>query len=297
MIRFPKTEAEGNSIRVEGPRAVVESICSAIEKLVQEQESQTSDTIDVPQEKHRLLIGRGGEARRNLEQQFRVQINIPRQGESGPVRIAGQPADVEKCKERIAEMTKEQSGETVQVPRSLHHSVANNGQFFRQLRNNHQVTVDHNGQKPPARTAAPAPSRSGAKGSMPLITDDPSSASESHHWETHPLHATGEDGDIAWVLSGPSAEAVAAAKAKLEKALQEAQKQDTVGFLILPDPRAYRHVIGQGGSVINKIRKDSGANIQVPKDQGSGEAISITGTSEGVGQAKEMILQVVADAQ
>ncbi|KAK5113278.1 hypothetical protein LTR62_003615 [Meristemomyces frigidus] len=296
MVRFPKTEAEGNSIRVEGQRAVVEQICAAMEALVKQQESQKNDTLDVAQDKHRLLIGKGGEARRQLEQRFKVQINIPRQGESGPVRIAGQPEDVEQAKAHILEMTKEQAGETMQIPRSCHHSIANNGQFFRNLRNNHQVTVDHAGQRPPPKAAAPTPNRA-AGGAAPLITDDPEESAGSHHWEMHDLHGPSEEGEIPWVLSGPSPEAIAAARSKLEKALQEAQKQDTMGFMILPDPRAHRHIIGQGGSVINRIRKQSGANIQVPKDQTQGEAIQIIGNKEGVEAAREAILEVLRNAQ
>ena len=133
---------------------------------------------------------------------------------------------------------------------------------------------------------------------MPLITDDPSSeGSGQHQWETHSLHSSTEDGEIPWVLSGPSPEALASARAKLERAVDEAGKQDTVGFLILPDPRAYRHVIGPAGSEINRIRKQTGTTIQVPRAGEGGEAIEIMGGSEGVEEARRIILEVVGNAQ
>lgn len=296
MVRFPKSEAEGNNIRVEGQQAVVDQICAAIEALVLAQESQTTDIAEVKPDKHRLLIGRGGEARRALEQQFGVSINVPRQSETGPqrsqVRISGQPSNVESAKAHILNITKDMEGETVSVPARFHHMIADNGQFFRRLRNDHKVTVDHGGQRPPSKPSAPAPTRA-TGGDMPLITDDPSVSANNHAWETHDLHAASEEGDIPWILAGPSPEAVAAARGKLAKAIEDASKQDTVGFLILPDPRAYRHVIGPGGSEINKIRKQSGTKIQVPRDQGQGEAIEITGTMEGVEQARDLILEVV----
>ncbi|KAK3069042.1 hypothetical protein LTR53_012937 [Teratosphaeriaceae sp. CCFEE 6253] len=295
MIRFPKNDQDASGIRVEGQREVVEQICAAIEALVQQQESQATEHADVAQDKHRHLIGKGGEVRRQLEQRFNVSINIPRQGESGPVRIAGQPEDVQKAKAHILELTKDQEGETIPVPRRFHHTVANNGQFFRNLRNNHQVTIDHAGQRPPAKSPTPTPNRA-AGAAMPLITDDPSANTDNHHWELHELHSSADDGEIPWVLSGPSPEALAAARAKLERALQDAAKQDSVGFLILPDPRAHRHIIGQGGSVINRIRKESGANIQVPKTQAEGEAITITGSKDGVEAAREKILEVLRNA-
>ncbi|SMR51785.1 unnamed protein product [Zymoseptoria tritici ST99CH_3D1] len=294
MIRFPKTDVEGNTIRVEGQKSVVDKICSAIEALVKDQESQTTENIEVKPEKHRLLIGRGGETRRNLEQQFGVQINVPRQTDTGPnrsqVRIQGQAENVEKAKAHIIELTKDLEGETVSIPRRFHHVIADNGQFFRRLRNDHKVTVDHDGQRPPPKTTAPTPTRANG-GSMPLITDEPGSS--SHSWESHDLNSSTEEGDIPWTLSGASPEAVAGARAKLEKALEEAQRQDTIGFLILPDPRAYRHVIGPGGSEINRIRKKTGTKIQVPRDQQSGEAIEIVGSKAGVEEARDVILEIV----
>ncbi|KAK5124868.1 hypothetical protein LTR85_001058 [Meristemomyces frigidus] len=294
MIRFPKTDAEGNNIRIEGQKSVVDKICAAIDALVQQQESQKTDIAEVNPDKHRLLIGRGGETRRQLEQQFNVSINVPRQTETGPqrsqVRIAGQPEDVEKAKAHILEITKDQEGETVNIPRRFHHTIADNGQFFRRLRSDHKVTVDHGGQRPPPKPSAPAPTRSGA---TPLITDDPSANANNHSWEVHELHGSTEDGEIPWVLSGPSKEAIAAARAKLDRALEEVGKQDTMGFLILPDPRAYRHVIGPGGSEINRIRKQTGTKIQVPRADSKDEAIEITGAKDGVEEARNAILEIV----
>lgn len=299
MIRFPKADTDGNMIRVEGHKAVVDQICAAIEALVLEQESQTTDIAEVKPDKHRLLIGRGGEIRRQLEQQFGVSINVPRQSETGPqrsqVRISGQPSRVEKAKAHILDITKDMEGVTVSVPRRLHHSIADNGQFFRRLRNDHKVTVDHGGQRPPPKPSAPTPSRANGA-ATPLITDDPSANANAHSWEAHDLHASSEEGDIPWILYGPSPEAVATAHAKLDKALEEASKQDTMGFLILPDPRAYRHVIGPGGSEINRIRKQSGTKIQVPRDQSKGEAIEITGAKPGVEEARDLILEIVQNS-
>ena len=68
-----------------------------------------------------------------------------------------------------------------------------------------------------------------------------------------------------------------------------------MGFLILPDPRAYRHVIGPGGSEINRLRKSTGTQIQVPRDQSKGEAIVITGEKAGVEEARDLILEIATN--
>jgi rRNA processing protein Krr1/Pno1 len=95
-----------------------------------------------------------------------------------------------------------------------------------------------------------------------------------------------------WVLSG-TPENVAKARAVIEKALASATQQSTTGYLILPDPKTYRFVVGQGGSQINAIRKKTGCRINVPKEQARGEAIEIRGSPSGLEEAKEMILEAV----
>ncbi|KAI0894562.1 putative RNA binding effector protein Scp160 [Annulohypoxylon nitens] len=293
-IQFPKQDADGNAIKIEGRQDVVDKIIDSIKALVLERESQVTESMEVPVEKHRSLIGRGGETKRQLESQFNVSIDIPRQG-SGltGVKLVGQPADVEKAKDHISSLIKEQQGETIQVPRKYHNAISENGQFFRRLRNDHKVTVDHAGQSVPPK---PKPSSTRANNdALPLITDDAEAANDAHSW-TIVDTASSEDGDIPWVLKG-SQDNIEKAKKAIAAALEQAQKNNTVGYLILPDPSTYRHVIGQGGSKVNSIRKQSGCKINVPRDQARDEAIEIQGSKEGCEKAKELILQAVREGQ
>jgi len=244
--------------------------------------------VDVPIEQHRSLIGRGGEAKRKLEERLKVTIDIPRQGDGKTgVKISGRPENVKPAKDHILSLVKEQQGETVQVPRAMHHAISNNGQFFRRLRTDCHVTVDHAGQAiPPKPEAARA---NGDGSSLPLITDE-DSAADTHKWTVVQNRST-EEGDIAWVLRG-SAENVAKGKKAIFDALEQAQKSDTTGFLSLSDPKTYRFVIGPGGSKVNAIRKQSGCKINVPRDH---EPIEVVGTKDGIEKAKEMILQAVRE--
>ncbi|KAK9775367.1 putative K Homology domain-containing protein [Seiridium cardinale] len=291
-VQFPKQDADGNAIKVEGRKDVVDKIAASIESIVSERASQVSETVDVPIEKHRSLIGRGGDAKRKLESEFSVSIDIPRQGSGQTgVKIAGKTDAVAKAKEHIQSSFKEEPSETVQVPRKYHNAVSSNGQFFRKLRNDFKVTVDHAGQAPPAKLKSATARIS--NGATPLITDDPEEVADAHSWNLVD-NASTEEGDIPWVLKG-TAENVERAKEAINKALEQAKKPNSTGYLILADPSTYRYVIGQGGSKVNAIRKQSGCQIQVPKDQASDEAIEITGTKEGCEKAKDMILEAVRE--
>ena len=295
MVRFPRQESVESSIKVEGNKAVVDKIVAAIEDIIKQRENQVVETIDVAPDKHRLLIGRGGETRRKLESQFKVNVDIPKQtaADQAPsgVKLTGLPSDVEKAKEHIMGMVKGQEGETVQVPRRYHHTVSDNGQFFRRLRNEHKVMVDHAGQQPPQKPTGSVPRARTNGDSLPLITDEQDS--DAFSWE---IRDDGdepkEEGEIPWVLRG-SPDSVAKTKVMLEAALERAQQQSSTGYLILPDPRTYRHVIGPGGSQVNAIRKQTGCKITVPRDQAKDEAIIIAGDKDGVLEAKDMILEIV----
>lgn len=266
---------------------------------MEEREGQVTEVVDVPVENHRSLIGRGGEAKKKLEAQLKVSIDIPRQGSGQTgVKIVGQPADVEKAKAHIQTLIKEQQGEIVQVPRASHHAISNNGQIFRTFKNEFGVTVDHAGQELPPKPAVLASDvRENGGAALPLITDDASSAADVHSWkviDNQPAGAGADDQTIAWVLRGP-AEGVDKAKRAIDAALEQAKKQTHTGLLVLPDPRTHRFVIGQGGAKVNAIRKQSGCKITVPRDRAGDEAIEVVGSREGVEKARELILAAVKE--
>ena len=275
----------------------MDKIVAAIEAFTSQRENTTSELIEVAPEKHRMLIGRGGEVRRNLESQFNIGLDIPKLSQQGPVRsqvkVSGQPADVQKAKAHILSLIKDQEGEAFQVPRKYHLAVSDNGQFFRRLRNDHRVTVDHAGHQPPKKPAASARPQVNGGTPLPLITDDQDS-DNSHSWEVVDSGESAEEGDIPWILRG-SPESVAQARAMVETAIEQARSQQSpsTGYLVLPDPKTYRFIIGQGGSQINAIRRDTGCRITVPRDQSHGSAIEIVGSKEGVEQARDIILEVV----
>ncbi|GAB7355192.1 hypothetical protein MBLNU459_g5749t1 [Dothideomycetes sp. NU459] len=299
MVRFPReAESEGSTtIRIEASESIADKIVAAIQAIVDNLENQTTEIVEVAPEKHSKLIGRGGDVRKKIEAQFNIQLDIPRQSVTGPdrakVKVIGTPENVFKAKEHILAITKDEvkEGATVEVPIKYHHIIAGErGQFFRNLRNDHKVQVDHSGQRPPARPEALSARKAG--GAMPLITDDTSA--ENISWTVHDLHSDAPEGTIPWVLSGPSAEDVAKAQKRVEAALAEAGKQNTTGFLILPDAqRSYRLVVGPGGAEINRIRKATNTKINVPNKDSNDEAIEISGSAEGVEEAKDIILGIV----
>ena len=297
-VRFPRQESDDTVIRVEGHKTVVDKIVAAIEAFANERDNQSTQIIDVAPENHRILIGRGGEVRRQLESQFNIRLDIPKMSQQGPsrshVKINGRPADVERAATHIQELVRDQEGETFQVPRKYHHTISDNGHFFRRLNTDHKVTVDHGGHQPPHKNTVGTKPRMNGGDAMPLITDDPDST-DNHHWEVIGRgDESREEGEIPWILRG-SPESVTKARSMIEQAIEQArtQQSQSIGYLVLPDPRTYRFVIGHGGSQINSIRRQTGCRITVPRDRSPGSAIEIVGSTEGVEHAKDLVLEAV----
>ncbi|KKZ60233.1 hypothetical protein EMCG_05043 [[Emmonsia] crescens] len=300
MVKFPPPDSDDTVIRLEGNSAVIGRIITTIEEFVREKNDQVVTSIDVPQAQHRFLIGRGGETRRNLESQFKITLDVPKQGSGRTdIKIKGPSGAAEEAKAHIQSLIKEQHAETILVPGNLHHTIADNGALFRRLRNEYQVSVDHAGHQIPPRPA-PSDSRNGINdqnGSLPLITDDPSTTAATHSWKIVDANPAESDDStwpkaIPWVFSG-TPENVAKAKSIVEKSLQTASQHSATGYLILPDPKTYRLVIGPGGSKINEIRKQTNCRINVPKNQAQGEAIEIKGPRTSLESAKDMILEAI----
>jgi polyribonucleotide nucleotidyltransferase len=266
---------------------------TAMQAIIAQRDSEVVEIIEVPTEKHRSLIGRGGETKKNLETKFNVSIDIPRQGNGQTgVKISGQPREVASAKEHILGLVKDE-GESVQVPRNLHHVISDNGQFFRKVKKDYGVTIEHGGDKVPPKPAGPSNTRTNGA-ALPLITDNQEASADAFSWNVISAVDPNLDGDIPWILRG-SPDSVPKAKQSLTTAIEQAQKMTHNGYLVLPDPRTYRFVIGQGGSKVNNIRKQTGCKINVPRDQAKDEAIEVSGTAEGVEQAKELILQAIKD--
>lgn len=295
-MRFPGPNSDDDSVRIEGDRAVVEKIMASIEDVVRRKESETAETIDVPPDKHRLLIGRAGQTRRKLESQFNVTIDIPKQNETGParagVRISGLAENVAMAKNHIVQMVQSDDEQVVHVPRRLHHAISDNGQFFRQLRNEHNVSVDHAGQQPPPRPPAWNPRLISNVGDMSNEDEDGNRSDDAYTWkvqDTNDDDKTGGEGDIPWVLRG-SPEKVALAMQQIEAAREASERLTSIGYLMPPNPGWYRLVIGPGGSQVNLIRQKTGCKVHVPRMHTTPEPIEIRGERDQVEEAKEMIL-------
>ncbi|KAK6526036.1 hypothetical protein TWF281_011076 [Arthrobotrys megalospora] len=297
MVRFPHHDANDSNIKVEGTADVVDKIIAELESIIAAEMDKVTIVVDVPADKHRKLIGREGSVRKEIERTFSVTLDIPRQRQDGGeaptgVKVSGSAENVEKAKEHILKLTKDQDSTNVSVPKYLHHSLSEGGALARTFRNRYNVDIGFSGELPPRPKGQQGRKRAADAAGLPLITDEPSESASNYSWEVvDNTEAAGDGSEVTWALRGAT-EDIAKAAEELKKLIDDESGKTTTGYLFLPDPSKYRYVVGPGGSQVNSIRRETGCKITIPKEQ-SDEAIVIKGSKDGVEKAKEIIVRLV----
>ncbi|BFZ53988.1 hypothetical protein PYCC9005_001019 [Savitreella phatthalungensis] len=291
MVRFPRQGEISNEIVLRGPRKVVEKIAKAFEKLVGDASNQHSEVIDVPAEQVRMVIGRAGTKKQELETVHSVTIDVPRASSEGtgatlPVKILGKPENVELAKAAIVALIKTAETDVVSVPRRLHAVVADGGSFIRKLKSDCKVSVSHDGQKTPSVSRPKATTTP----STAARIDDDSNDEVPTAFMVVEAASSEELGDIPWVLKGDRNN-LERAKRAIAKAISQAEQQTHIAYMTVPSEK-HRFIIGPGGSTITEIRQQSGTKIDVPREK-TDETIVLKGSKQGLEQARDLILEAI----
>uniref|UniRef100_A0A0N4ZK99 Vigilin n=1 Tax=Parastrongyloides trichosuri TaxID=131310 RepID=A0A0N4ZK99_PARTI len=91
-------------------------------RLIRELQTQVVMTLKIPKEHYGAIIGTKGASLRKLENEFFCRINIPKEDE-GNIRITGPRVHVNRCAERIYDISKERSkttSEDLEIPRKFY---------------------------------------------------------------------------------------------------------------------------------------------------------------------------------
>lgn len=301
MVRFPKgghdstptpngpNEEEGKEgggeeegvILVRGERSLVGRIVEALRERAKVEADKVVDTIVIPRADRPLLIGRGGNNLRSLEERYGVSVRLPprkpsstgpkasgeeEEGEEdAPVRIIGSAEGVAGAKAEMAGMIR--SVQTLTVPRSLHRSAV--GQFIRRFRSELDVIVEDDAR------------RSGEEESV----------------------AGSEEGSVVhWTLRGPEAGVQEAAKLleafTLSGGAEDGHEAEVTEFIEV-EPQLHRVIVGRGGRGVRHIREATGCYIHVPPKASAGEEeddrVKVSGpTADAVSEAISMIEDTIS---
>lgn len=294
LIQVPQAGSGSSKIKIHGKKKAVAKIVAIIQSIVDERENQVELLVPISVERHGSIIGPGGQIKKEIETEFKVSINVPYQGSKNAkgeldrnIKVVGTQEGVEKAKAKILEVAADDS--KVDVPFEYNNLVFDSGMLIKKLRSDFDVRVDLGRTSFPKESASKIPEDAVDEA---LISDE--NPSGKYKWTTVAEPApTPVEGKtvITWRFKG-SAENTKKAKEVVEKALEQAKKYDTTGYLWLADSTKYRLVIGPSGSTINSIREKSQCSVAIPKNgaKKNENVIIVRGEKSNTQKALDLIL-------
>lgn len=288
LVTIPANDSESDEIEFKGDKAIVDKLISQIEALVAEKEAAITETYELAKEKQKLLVGSFGSIRRSLEEEFGVQLMIPKPNDkSTTLKLIGLPEKIEKLKVKIEELTKDNWNVSVDIPLAYHAFVSDKGSFLSTLRQKFNVEVSHGNLNRTAFKALDAIPRAPPA--------EAQGEDEATKFTTKALETPSADGAIIpWRLIGSDNDTAEAAKL-IESRLEQAKNATTAAWFYSKTPSAhFPKIIGPQGSKIRKIRETTGCFITVPRDSHKySDYVYLEGTEEGLKKAEEQIKKLL----
>ncbi|KAI5958782.1 SCP160 [Candida theae] len=289
LLSIPNEGSGSDEVVSQGDKAIVDKIISAIEKIVKEKESSIVEEIDLPKDKHRLIIGPSGSVRHSLQSEFGVTIEIPRPNdESTIVKVSGLPDKVSAAKDKIEELTKDDWKLSIDVLAKYHPLVSEHGAAFKKLKSDFKVEVTHGNF-----------TRQASKLSLSSIPAPPESAypenDEEFKFTIEPIGTVDGDDEVVipWRLKGEEKDVEKAAEF-INKKLELAKSATSQGWLYASKPSVFSKIIGPQGSKINQLRNKTNTFITIPRatDKYS-KFVYVVGEEDNLNKAHEEIKKLL----
>ncbi|CAN7986811.1 unnamed protein product [Ixodes pacificus] len=284
QVSFPRSGEHSDLVQLKGARECVDGARKRILEIVQDLESQVTLEVVIPQQHHRALMGTKGHKVQRINQDFNVHVKFPEREsrdreplENGEAAVNGEVAEVApeegkvrkedliliKGKQEDCEHAREALlalvpvSQEVEVPFKLHRFIiGQKGAGVRRLMEDHDVNI-----------------------SVPPQADE---------------------SDVL-VVSGTPANVASAKEALLQRVEQileeeEDRKLRSFHLEVEVDNKYHPKIIGWRGTMVSKIRKDHGVQVQFP-DKGAPEenVITVVGYEKNAITARDEILRIVKE--
>ena len=153
--------------------------------------------------------------------------------------------------------------EELTVPLKYHHFITQQNSLFRTLRS-YGVQVDQSTS--PTKSAVPTKPASELSGTSRIDDVDEDTSVRGVEWQVVPKYEAAEEGDSVWTLRARDEAGMEKAKMLINSLLEQAQEATWVGFLTLPDRTAFPRIVGTKGANVSDLRKRTGADITVSRE-------------------------------
>ena len=269
-----RVSASQCEVSLRGPSGSVEDLISSLQEFVVQQEKDDLErgyttSCDFPQKYANFLIGKRGENINKLRDEFDVDIKV----DSGKVEVKGPKAKADAAKARIINMGKKLEDETthvLKIPAQYHRElIGQKGSQVNRLQDRYAVRVQFPRATAVSDEAETSSEVGGSRAARSQSSDEvivkgPSKGADSTRDELLSL--------LQWVVEHSHTASVSVAQSQVPS------------------------LIGQRGREMDKLRADTGAQIDVPGASDAPDAsgrvqIKIKGTKKEVEEAKKALQQ------
>jgi len=318
-ITIPKSADNSDVITIVGAKDGIEKAMHEIQMISDEQSKQAFERLDVPKIYHPFIQGPANDNISKMTAAYSgVRINIPPLSvQKNELSIAGEKEGVMAVKEEILKIWKEMEKKcttvSVEVKKTQHRYIigpkgnsineilADTGVFVEMPSNDSESeTITLRGPQDKLGLALTKVYEK-ANSVTSLVVDCPSwlhkyiigkkgAGIQKISAELSKVHIAFCDDDKI-KIDGPPDEA--------EKAFNEVEGQaknliKTTSYVEFKvDAKYHKHIIGKGGSTINKIKSESDVTINIPDTDSGVTIIRIEGNKAGVEKAKEELQGMV----
>ncbi|KAK7600960.1 hypothetical protein V9T40_008401 [Parthenolecanium corni] len=325
-VQITITEAESNSIRIEGSKESVAQVKRELEEQIEKLENEKERDIIISQKLHRTLFANKREKLKELQDKYKVIVIFPPSSvNSDVVKIKGQKDEVDACFKDLSKVVKELNenyySQRVPIYKQFHKFIiGKGGNNIRKIRdetgtkidlpaeveNNEMITIT--GKKEKVEEAKERILK--IQNEMANIVNEEVSIPVKLHnslFIGHRKLLQSIKDDCGGVLikfppldkpsdkvliRGPPEDVAKAKQQLLELAAEKQQSCHTLEVRARPD--LHKFLIGKNGSRISKIREGTNTRIIFPNEgDDDKEVITIIGKKEDAEKAKEELETII----
>ncbi|EFX88840.1 hypothetical protein DAPPUDRAFT_234231 [Daphnia pulex] len=316
-ITIPKETESSGRIVVSGPKEGIEKALHEIQMISDERSKQAYERLEIPKVFHPFITGAHNEKIKAFTEGSGVKVNIPPLSvQKDEISIAGERDGVLKVKLAIIQIYEEMKRKcatvSVEVRKSQHkYVIGPKGAGIAEILQESGVSVE----MPPTDSDKETITLRGPQEKLGIAltkvyekansvcTAEILAPSWIHRHiigkkgagiraitQDYPkVHVEMEDKADKIIVEGP-VEEVERVRVALLANVEDLLSKLTFADIVI-DPKYHKHIIGKGGSNVNRLKDETGVTINIPDERSS--TIRIEGTPFGVEQAKAELLELV----
>jgi len=316
-IAIPKENDPSGKIVVTGPKEGIDKAIHEITMISDERSKQAYERLEIPKIYHPFITGPHNENIRLFTEGSGVKVNIPPLSVmKDEISIAGEKDGVLKVKNAINQIYEEMKTKcsvvSVEIRKSQHkYIIGPKGVGIAEILQDTGVSVE----MPPTESSLETVTLRGPQEKLgvaltklyekanSVCTSEVKAPSWIHRHiigkkgsgiraitQDYPkVHVEMEDKADKIIVEGPQGE-VEKVMLALESTVKDLLARLTFAEIVI-DPKYHKHIIGKGGSNVNRLKEETGVTINIPDEKSS--TIRIEGSPEGVAQAQTELSEMV----